>query len=58
MNKICSNAFKLNILYMYENNVYLQITRIKYVFVPDKCPDDKFEKDGKCIGKCTLVKPY
>ena len=43
---------------MYENNVYLQITRIKYVFVPDKCPDDKFEKDGKCIGKCTLVKPY
>ena len=28
------------------------------MFVPDKCPDDKFEKDGKCIGKYTLVKLY
>ena len=43
---------------MYENNVYPQIIRNKYVFFPDKCPGDKFEKDGKCKGKYTLIKPY
>jgi len=43
---------------VYEDNVYLQLTRNKYVFVPDNCPAGKFPKDGKCLGKYTLVQQY
>ena len=36
----------------------LKLLEINTCFFPDKCPDDKFEKDGKCKGKYTLIKPY
>ena len=28
------------------------------MFVPDNCAADKFEKDGKCLGKYIFVSPY
>ena len=37
---------------MYENNVYLQIKRNKYVFVPDKCI---FTYICVCVCVCVCV---